>query len=45
MKAILITPENEIEVLDEEPRPSNFIGYLYRVDFDKDGNYNILYLS
>lgn len=42
-------PEDEeaiqIEVVDEEPRPSNFIGHLYRVDFDKDGNYNILYLS
>jgi len=42
-------PENDeviqIEVVDEEPTPSNFIGHLYRVDFDKDGNYNILYLS
>jgi len=35
----------QIEVIDEKPSPSNFIGHLYRVDFDKDGNYNILYLS
>jgi|GEM_PF-6498992 hypothetical protein len=35
----------QIEVVDEEPKPSNFLGYLYRVDFDKDGNFNILYLS
>ena len=42
-------PEEEeiiqIEAVEEDPKPSNIFGYLYRVDFDKQSNHKILLLT